>query len=95
MNAADLDQLQITAGGLVEISSELGSIIAVAQPTDELQRGVVSMAHSWGGLPNTDGDVRSRGSNTNRLIPTDRHFDPLTGMARQSAVPVNVRRCDG
>jgi anaerobic selenocysteine-containing dehydrogenase len=35
--------------------------------------------------------VREIGSSTNRLVSTDHHFDPITGMARQSAIPVNVR----
>jgi len=91
---ADLDRLGVAAGGLVEIRSELDAIIAVAEPTDDLQSGVVSMAHSWGALPGEEDDVRRAGSNTNRLIPTDRHFDPLSGMARQTAIPVNIRRVD-
>jgi anaerobic selenocysteine-containing dehydrogenase len=94
MNAADLDRMGVAAGDLVEIRSELDAVIAVAEPTDDLQNGVVSMAHSWGALPGEEDDVRSVGSNTNRLIPTDRHFDPLTGMARQTAIPVSVRRVD-
>jgi hypothetical protein len=49
------------------------------------------MAHCWGEVPYLHSDVRSAGSNVNRLIPTDRHFDPITGMVRLSAIPVNVR----
>jgi len=31
------------------------------------------------------------GASTNRLVDNARHFDPITGMARQSAIPVNIR----
>ena len=36
------------------------------------------------------GDIRDRGINVQRLIPDDREFDPVTGLAQMSAVPVNV-----
>jgi hypothetical protein len=49
------------------------------------------MAHSWGDTPDHDHRVREIGSNTNRLISTDRDYDPITGMARQTAIPVNLR----
>ena len=40
--------------------------------------------------PGDDCDVHSKGSNVQRLIPDDRCYDPITGLALQSAVPVNV-----
>jgi anaerobic selenocysteine-containing dehydrogenase len=95
MNSEDVEALGLHLGDLVEISSELDTIAAVVEPSDELEPGVISMAHGWGGLSSSrgdaDSDVRSVGSNVGRLIPTDRHFDPITGMVRQSAIPVNVR----
>jgi hypothetical protein len=36
--------------------------------------------------------VREIGASTNALISNEVDFDPITGMARQSAIPVNVRR---
>jgi len=95
MNPGDVEALGLHLGDLIEISSELDTIAAVVEPSDELESGVVSMAHGWGGLSSSrgdaDSDVRSVGSNVGRLIPTDRHFDPITGMVRLSAIPVNVR----
>ena len=35
--------------------------------------------------------MRSIGSNTGRLVDTERDFEPLSGMGRQSAIPVRVR----
>ena len=49
------------------------------------------MAHSWGDVPENDRDVRSIGGSTNRLVNNEEAYDPITGMARQSAIPVNIR----
>ena len=90
MNPADLEQLGVEPGGLLEIASAHAAILAVAESSDEIQAGVISMAHCFGGAP--DADVRAHGSNTGRLIAVDRDYDPITGMAPQSAIPVAVRR---
>jgi hypothetical protein len=50
---------------------------------------VIALAHGWGD-PSDDRDVREKGSNVQRLIPDDQRYDPVTGLALQSAVPVNV-----
>ncbi len=91
MHPEDLTDLGLSVGDLIEIRSELDAIAAVVEPSDELDRGVISMAHCWGDPSSVGAAVRDGGSNVSRLIPTDRHFDPLTGMTRQTAVPVNVR----
>jgi anaerobic selenocysteine-containing dehydrogenase len=91
MNPADLTKLGLAAGELVEIASEHDVIVAVAEPTDEVQSGVISMAHCFGAAPDEPGDVRRIGSNTSRLVAVDVDYDPITGMAPQSAIPVAVR----
>jgi anaerobic selenocysteine-containing dehydrogenase len=91
MNPADLEKLGVTAGDLVEIASVHDSVLAVVEPTDEVQSGVISMAHCFGAGPGRDGDVRAVGTNTSRLVAVDRDFDRVTGMAPQSAIPVAVR----
>ena len=53
------------------------------------------MAHSWGGASSSDERVREIGSPTNRLVSTDAAYDPVTGMAVQSAIPVAVRPLAG
>jgi anaerobic selenocysteine-containing dehydrogenase len=95
MNGADLDELGLRPGDLVEVESEHDAILAVAEASDELERGVVSMAHCWGDTPGRDDEVRSIGANTARLVSTERHVDPLSGMPRQSAIPVRVRAARG
>ena len=48
------------------------------------------MSHSWGDIPALDDQVRTIGSSTNRLVNNEKDFDPITGMARQTAIPVNI-----
>ncbi len=91
MHPADLEKLGVASGDLVEIASDHDAIVGVAEASDDVPRGVISMAHSWGDAPEHDAKVREIGSSTNRLVANDRDFDPITGMARQSAIPVNVR----
>ena len=81
----------LAPGDLVQIESEHDSILGVVEPTDELKPGVISMAHCWGDTPDRDDEVRVLGSNTGRLVAADRHVDPLTGMTRQTEIPVRVR----
>lgn len=85
----DLAELGVAAGDLVEISSPTGTVVGVAAASDTVKRGVVSMAHSWGGAT-TDDQVRSQGTPTNRLCTVDSGWDRLNGMAVQSAIPVRV-----
>ena len=85
----DLDALGVADGELLDISSPTGSVTAVAQRSDTVKTGVISMAHSWGaGL--VDDDVRTQGSPTNRLCTTRSGTDRLNAMAVQSAIPVRV-----
>jgi anaerobic selenocysteine-containing dehydrogenase len=94
LNDTDLEQLGLAAGDVVEIESEHDHILAVVQSTDELKPGVISMAHCWGDTPDRDDQVRLLGGNTGRLVAADRHIDPLTGMTRQTAIPVKLRDVD-
>ncbi|MGH0029214.1 MAG: molybdopterin-containing oxidoreductase family protein [Myxococcota bacterium] len=91
MNPGDIDALGIASGDLVEIASDHASILGVAEAASDVPPGVVSMAHAWGDPAAHDKDVREIGSSTNRLVSNERDFDPISGMARQSAIPVNVR----
>jgi len=93
----DLREIGVAPGDMVEILSRHDSILGVAEADEGLRRGVVSMTHAFGDLHGADDEaaVRRTGSNTGRLIPVDRDFDPYTGIPRMSAVPVDVRRYAG
>jgi len=90
MHPDDLERLGVADGALVLIESPHGAVVGVAAAADDVKAGVVSMSHSWGGSSDDD-DPRGHGVPTNRLVATDDGFDPITGMAVQSAIPVRVR----
>lgn len=91
MNPADLEDLGIKSGELVEIQGAYGMLIGVAEAAKDVKPGVVSMAHAWGDIPGNWGDVREKGSSTNRLIDDHKTYDKITGQPRMSAIPVNLR----
>jgi anaerobic selenocysteine-containing dehydrogenase len=90
MHPSDLEHLGVRAGDVVRIESDHSFIDAVAEPSSDVLPGVISMAHARTGVP-PDGDELDPGS-TNRLVTTERDFEPISGIPRQSAIPVNVRR---
>jgi anaerobic selenocysteine-containing dehydrogenase len=91
MNPTDLEQLSLGSGDRVTIKSDHGQITAAVEPDPSLRPGVVSMSHSWGGLPDDDDDGYS-GACTNRLISSDRNIEALNAMPRMTAIPVAITR---
>jgi anaerobic selenocysteine-containing dehydrogenase len=78
--------LGLQAGDMIEIASAHGRIEAAAQPDGTLRRGVVAIAHCWGGK---DGP----GVNVNRLIDCEENVEPINAMPHMSAVPVRITPC--
>src|SRR5262249_11624306 len=91
MHPADLARLGVRPGDVVRIDSDHDFIYGVAEATTDVRPGVVSMAHARGGEPELDGQGRTIASTTARLVSVERDFEPISGMPRQSAIPVNVR----
>ena len=91
MHPEELLALKISPGDRVEITSEHGRIFTYAAADETVRPGVVSIAHCWGGLPGDGGP----GANTNLLIASDKHVEPVNAMPRMSAVPINVRAASG
>ncbi|MFK8023790.1 MAG: molybdopterin-dependent oxidoreductase, partial [Ilumatobacter sp.] len=94
MHPGDVVDLGCGAGDLIEITSPQASIWGVVEPSDDVKRGVISMAHSWGGSSLTDEKVRDIGSPTSRLVSEHAAHDPVTGMIVSSAIPVAVSRIE-
>ena len=90
MHPDALEALGLQSGDLVTVTSPHDYIPSVAEADDTLRREVVAMHHAFGGLPSEDDEVRERGSNVGRLVPTTIEYDPITGLPRQSNIPVNV-----
>lgn len=91
MNPEEMAELGFASGDRIRITSDNGSIPGTAKADATVRRGVVSMAHGWGGLPE-DPESENRGSNTGILISTDRDLDPINAMPRMSAIPINIER---
>ncbi|WP_448586806.1 molybdopterin-containing oxidoreductase family protein [Thermaurantiacus sp.] len=90
MHPDDLAALGIEEGAIVEISSRHATIHGVAKASDRVRRGLVSMAHAFGDADAGKDDVREKGASTNRLTSDEVDYDPITGQALQSAIPVRV-----
>ena len=90
----DLLSLGLSKGDVIEISSAHASILGVAEPAPEVRPGVISMAHCFGDIPETETKeaLREIGSNTSRLVSNEDVFDPHTGIPRMSAIPVAIER---
>jgi len=89
MNPESMAQIAVDSGDLVRIESGFGHTEGVVEASENVAPGVIAVAHGWGD-PNDARDVREKGCNVQRLIPADHYYDEITGMALQSAVPVNV-----
>jgi anaerobic selenocysteine-containing dehydrogenase len=87
----DLAASGLAPGDRVRIVSDHDAIEAIVEPDEDVRPGVVSMAHSWGGLPD-EGRVEEVGSYTGLLISTDRDLETINAMPRQSAIPVRIER---
>lgn len=86
----DLVRLGLRDGDAVSITSARATIPAVVAGDDTLRRGLVSMAHSYGGAPDRDAEFRVIGSNTGRLIDVDAAYDRYSGQPRMSGIAVQV-----
>ncbi len=89
MNPEAMESLGVKDGDRVVLESGSGSVEAIVEGTDDLAVDVVALAFGWGD-PSDDRDVREKGCNVQRLIPDDYRYDPVTGLALQTAIPVNV-----
>jgi anaerobic selenocysteine-containing dehydrogenase len=92
MNPADLAQLDLESGDLIEIASATATVLAVAKAAPDVRSGCISMNHCWGANPDEDANVFSVGTSTAILVSTDDGYDPYTGIPVMSGIPVNVRK---
>lgn len=88
----DLAALGIRDGERVEVVSDNGRIAAIVEADTTLKRGVVSMTHGFGAMPDEPANYLERGSNVAELISLDRDCEPLQAMPRMSGVPVRIER---
>ncbi len=92
MNPEDLEELGLDSGQVVEITSADGAIHGIVEPDPDVRRGVISMAHAWGGAPTEDDQLRTIGSNTGRLISNAGRLDHRSDQPLMSTIPVNLAK---
>ncbi|MER5836467.1 molybdopterin oxidoreductase family protein [Streptomyces sp. NPDC002130] len=88
----DAERLGVEDGAAVRVKGAGGEVVAPAEVTDAVRRGVVSLPHGWGhDRPGTRLGHASKnpGVNVNQLLD-GRLLDPLSGNAVLNGVPVEV-----
>lgn len=91
MNPQAMGSLGIRDGDRVEIDSGFGHMEGIAKASEDVAPEVAAVAFGWGD-PSDPRDIREKGCNVQRLIPDDQRYDPITGLALQTAIPVNISR---
>ncbi|MDB6060872.1 MAG: hypothetical protein JWM78_975 [Verrucomicrobiaceae bacterium] len=86
----DLTDLGLQDGDHIRITSEHGSVEAIAAPDPDLRRGVMNLSHGWGGLPS---ESEGRGSSVNLLTNAVARYESVNAMPWISAMPVRVEPC--
>jgi anaerobic selenocysteine-containing dehydrogenase len=97
MNPLDIEMRGLRDGQRVRITSRAGSLNVEVESTAELMPGVVSLPHGWGhGRKGTRLNVAAEhpGVSINDLTD-DQFFDPVSGNAAFSGVPVEVSAIAG
>lgn len=77
MHGADAADRGVVDGATVTVASPSGSTEAIVEVTDRIRPGVVSLPHAWASPSVND-------------LTTAADLDPLTGMPRYTALPVEV-----
>lgn len=90
IHPADMAERGIQDGDIIAISSAHATIHGVAEASDKVRRGLISMAHAFGDSEAGKHNVREMGGSTNRLTSDEVDYDPITGQALQSAIPVRI-----
>ncbi|WP_296678869.1 molybdopterin-dependent oxidoreductase [Novosphingobium sp.] len=90
IHPVDMANHGLKDGDIIAISSAHATIHGVAEASDRVRRGLISMAHAFGDSEAGKHNVREVGGSTNRLTSDEVDFDPVTGMALQSAIPVRI-----
>ena len=90
----DLADLGYSNHERVMMQGRNGSVEVILEESDDVGRGTIAIAFGWGD-PKDTRDIEQKGSNIQTLIPFDRYYDPVTGLAQQSAYPVNLVKHEG
>jgi len=92
INPEDLAEIGAETGDEVEISSAMGTIIAVAEADPTLRRRALSVPHGFGGLPDSSSNrgYYQDGVSTNLLLD-DKVRETINAMPRMTGIKVSLR----
>lgn len=90
MHPEDMSALGLSGGDAVTITSNHDRIPSRVEPDETMRRNVVALYHCFGGLVDEDNRFDEMGTNIGRLIPTDKDYDPITGIPRMSNIAVSI-----
>lgn len=91
INTADAARFGVEAGCSVKVTSSVGTLVASAEVTDDIMRGVVSLPHGWGhDRVGSSLSVASDHAGVNSNILSTGAMDPLSGNAVLNGIPVEV-----
>lgn len=94
ISQADLDAGGFSDGECVLVNSGVGEAEGILECSDDVASGTLGIAHGWGD-PADPRPVEEKGINVQALIRADINYDSVTGLAQQSAYPVNLKRLEG
>ncbi|MBW2496204.1 MAG: molybdopterin-dependent oxidoreductase [Deltaproteobacteria bacterium] len=98
MHPEDAKAAGLRHGELADVISEAGAVRVPIALHTELQPGSVALPHGWGHqhAPRLSVASRTTGVNVNVLARSGPEaVEPLSGMSRLTAIPVEVRRAEG
>ena len=90
MHPDDMLAVGVGEGDKVRVATAHDGIVAIVEGDDTLRRGVVAIAHAFGGLVDEDDRYAELGANTGRLVRADEDYCPITGMPRMGNIPVAI-----
>jgi len=96
MHSTDASARSLSDGQSVRVRSRTGELTAPLEVVDDIMPGVVSLPHGWGhGRAGVKLEVASKFPGVSANDVTDeKRFDPLTGTAAFSGLPVEVMSGD-
>lgn len=90
MHADTMQRMHLSDGDPVWVENDHGRVEGFAESSHDVGAQTIAFAFGWGN-PKDPRPAQEKGSNVQRLIPDDQYYDNVTGLALQSAIPVNVR----
>jgi anaerobic selenocysteine-containing dehydrogenase len=92
VNPGDAARIGLVDGGRARVTSEVGSIEAPVEVSDEMMQGVVCLPHGWG--HDAEGTrlsiAREHAGVNNNLLAPGEFVDVLSGNAAVNGIPVEV-----